>query len=387
MASFEKMGGDIDLVLYPAPGRVREVFTPQKVERIRPLLQMQSYISQVRYADDPEGIFLDDWRLHYRDDYNLSDMFASWLGLPHPERNKPWLTVDEPKRVADVVVHRSPRYRWGSRFPWSKVSRAYCDRWVMVGSKEEHETFCREVAPIPYHPTSTLLDLARVIAGCKLFVGNQSMPYWVAVGLMVPTWLEQYGMTTKRWLGYQRVVNHLKGRLKFVQVGAADDDHHPLHGVLNLVGKTTHRQLYSLVYNSVGGLGPTTYLQHICAALDRPYWCVLGGREPVSWCSYKGQEIYGTVGRLDCCKEKACWKSRTMALGDGWPQDQPGRLCVLPLVMAGSPTPTCMELIPPSKVYEAIERHLDGVVVVEKPKKKAKKTTPPPELEPGGGAA
>jgi hypothetical protein len=37
---------------------------------------------------------------------------------------------------------------------------------------------------------SNFLELARVIAGCKFFIGNQSFPFAVAEGLKVPRALE-----------------------------------------------------------------------------------------------------------------------------------------------------------------------------------------------------
>jgi ADP-heptose:LPS heptosyltransferase len=40
-------------------------------------------------------------------------------------------------------------------------------------------------------PTPTLLDVARVIAGCKLFVGNQSSPRAIAEGLKIPVVVEK----------------------------------------------------------------------------------------------------------------------------------------------------------------------------------------------------
>jgi hypothetical protein len=39
-------------------------------------------------------------------------------------------------------------------------------------------------------PTHTLLDLAQIIAGCELFIGNQSAPRAVAEALKKPCWIE-----------------------------------------------------------------------------------------------------------------------------------------------------------------------------------------------------
>jgi hypothetical protein len=47
------------------------------------------------------------------------------------------------------------------------------------------------VPQVPYHPTPTLLDLARVLAGADLFIGNQSAPRALAESLKVPVWVEE----------------------------------------------------------------------------------------------------------------------------------------------------------------------------------------------------
>jgi GT2 family glycosyltransferase/tetratricopeptide (TPR) repeat protein len=57
---------------------------------------------------------------------------------------------------------------------------------VFVGTPAEHKEFVREFGIVPYQPTADLLELARVIAGAALFVGNQSCPYAIAEALKVP---------------------------------------------------------------------------------------------------------------------------------------------------------------------------------------------------------
>ena len=56
----------------------------------------------------------------------------------------------------------------------------------MVGTPDEHRDFCAYLGPLPYVATPTFLDLAEVIAGCELLVGNQSAPMAVALGLGKP---------------------------------------------------------------------------------------------------------------------------------------------------------------------------------------------------------
>ena len=65
--------------------------------------------------------------------------------------------------------------------------------------------------------------------------------------------------------------------------------------MINLAGQTDHRQLIRLAWHARGGLGPVTYLQHLCAAWEKPYICLLGGREPATWVHYRYRTV--TIAR------------------------------------------------------------------------------------------
>jgi ADP-heptose:LPS heptosyltransferase len=121
-----------------------------------------------------------------------------------------------------------------------------------------------------------------------------------------------------------------------------------LRGVIDLLGKTDPRQLIRLVYHSSGGVGPSTFLQHLCAAWQKPYVCLLGGREPVAWVQYPKQTTLHSIGQLDCCRDRACWKSRVVPLGDRSEQDR--SLCSNPR----GRIPLCLDRIEPRKVAESI---------------------------------
>jgi ADP-heptose:LPS heptosyltransferase len=138
--------------------------------------------------------------------------------------------------------------------------------------------------------------------------------------------------TLKQWPVeyYQEVVDHFLGRIQFVQVGHPDHDHPEIKHVINLIGKTNHRELIRLCYHTQGGLGPITYIQHLCAAFEKPYVALLGGREPVAWTQYPLQTTLHTLGKLPCCRTRACWKSRAVPLHDGMNQDK--SLCEFPVL-------------------------------------------------------
>jgi predicted O-methyltransferase YrrM len=187
-ALVRELGGG-ELVLYPT--NTRDRMTPARAAVIAPLLERQHYITGVRYSDHPAAeepnLNLDHWRHNYKCGLNLADMYFSWIGKPHLDRDQPWLWAD-PNPVAEVVFARSPRYH-GS-FPWKKGVKKYAGRSVFLGLPDEHDAFCREFGHVPYHPTKNLLDVAEVVAAAKLVLVNQTSIFWVTEGLKRPVCLE-----------------------------------------------------------------------------------------------------------------------------------------------------------------------------------------------------
>jgi hypothetical protein len=177
-------------------------------------------------------------------------------------------------------------------------------------------------------------------------------------------WLINAGVkkdcTLKQWPVeyYQEVVDHFRDRIQFVQIGDAKDDHPALQNVINWVGKTTVRQLIGLCFHSSGGIGPITFLQHLCAAFQKPYIALLGGREPVNWTQYPLQTTLHTLGQLPCCSQRACWRSRVILLHDQHPNDK--LLCEFPVLEMQRPVGKCMALIKPTWPISAIEAWYEG---------------------------
>lgn len=156
--------------------------------------------------------------------------------------------------------------------------------------------------------------------------------------------------TTKQWPVeyYQTVINETQHRIQWVQVGSLEHDHFSLRNVIDMRGKTDIRQLIRLVYHSKFGIGPVTFLQHIYAAFEKPYICLLGGREPVTWVTYPFQHTLHTMGQLLCCKNNACWRSRVVGESDS--------LCEMPVLGGIRPVGRCMSLIQPWEAIGIIKR-------------------------------
>ena len=194
----------------------------------------------------------------------------------------------------------------------------------------------------------------------KTWINQVRQAFPELAGREAPFWLVSAGtkrdFTLKQWPVeyYEEVIRRTAGRIQWVQIGATDHDHPPLAGALDLRGKTDHRQLIRLAWHAQGGLGPVTYLQHIMAAWEKPYVCLVGGREPATWVQYPKQITLHTIGHLSCCRDGACWKSRVVPLGDGDEKDK--NLCERPVLGFTRPVGQCMARIRPEEVAAVLER-------------------------------
>lgn len=187
--------------------------------------------------------------------------------------------------------------------------------------------------------------------------------------------------TTKLWghSRYQEVVDRLRGQVRFVQVGGSrppvpwaaecagtqEDDHPPLRGAEGMLGKTSLRELFELARRARGILCGVSLLMHVAAAVGRPAIVIAGGREPVAWNAYPLQQYVHTVGALPCRDTQgraggACWRYRTLPLGDGTVMDRDP--CERPV--NGTPArltrevvPECMALVRPDWIAELILRY------------------------------
>jgi ADP-heptose:LPS heptosyltransferase len=191
-------------------------------------------------------------------------------------------------------------------------------------------------------------------------VTGEDTPFWVvsAGG--------KYDLTIKWWATerFQKVVDHFRGRIAFVQVGHEGHHHPRLSGVIDLRGQTTLRELVRLVYHSQGVLCPVTSLMHLAAAVPsksrrsaiRPAVVIAGGREPVHWEAYPNHQFLHTAGALKCCRHGGCWKDRTLRLRDGDRRDRSEDLCA---DVVGN-LPRCMDMISADDVIHRIELFYRG---------------------------
>jgi hypothetical protein len=180
--------------LYLCPASFTDtLMTPERAANIATLIECQPYITSVQYRDKPTGFNLNQWRMphcHFKIGTTLAAMCLATAGAEAKEADVAWLENIRPIQTLPIVISRSARYH-NPLFPWKTIPAFYKDQIVFVGTREEHAAFCDEFGHVPYCATPTLLDLAQVIAGAQLFIGNQSAPFAIAEGLKIPIALEE----------------------------------------------------------------------------------------------------------------------------------------------------------------------------------------------------
>ncbi len=161
-------------------------------------------------------------------------------------------------------------------------------------------------------------------------------------------WLINAGIkndyTLKHYPYYQEVVNLLKDKIQFVQIGVLSHNHPILDGVIDLRGKTTLRQLFILSKYAEGAVCPVSLQMVIMAALSKPCVVVSGAREGVRWQLNPDHRFLYTNGAMKCARYDGCWKSK---LEECTFKSQAGN-------------PMCMELIRPEDIVRAIDLYYLG---------------------------
>lgn len=187
-----------------------------------------------------------------------------------------------------------------------------------------------------------------------------------------PFWIVDAGykndFTCKMWEfdRFQQVIDRTKDKIRWIQIGSEQHNHQRLNNVIDMVGKTNHRQFINLMWRASGVLTPVSYPMHLSTMQwkdhpDRYRPCVViaGSREPSIWEQYNCHQFIHNCGALPCSFSGGCWKSRIEKLDDNDGKNQ--SLCMNPVKsQSGQTIPKCMDLITVDQVVRRIELYLDN---------------------------
>jgi hypothetical protein len=191
LASVKALGGGVFYISPHVNYDLRQPPTKENARNILPLLNCQKYIWPAAFTDanlSHTDYDLNEFRKTIMGHPNSGSIFEHHLnsaGTHWPE-DKPWLDVDFKVQIPDrpIIISRSVRYH-NPNFPWQELVKEHGRKMIFVGIQSEHDEFVGLFGFIPRIETPTLLDAARIIAGARVFIGNQSCPMAIAIGLGV----------------------------------------------------------------------------------------------------------------------------------------------------------------------------------------------------------
>lgn len=172
------------------------MFSRNSYAMARPLLMDQPYIYDVE-------IWEGEREVHFNIDQMRDD--TRGLGMPHTEIRQwcmmkfpelafgaeiatPWLERPVEAGGPYLVINITQRYR--TQNPDYSFLEDCGVPVIFLGTLDEYNLFIKQCRTAKYMKTKDYAEVAKVIAGSKLFIGNQSSCFAVAEGLGHPRLLE-----------------------------------------------------------------------------------------------------------------------------------------------------------------------------------------------------
>lgn len=160
-------------------------------EMLIPLLMSTDFIGKCEITEEPQEV---DYNFDlFRKFHNYTGHISQWYFHIYPE-----LTCDLSQPINfdlapspeafDIVLNRTARYH-NPTFDYTAL-RQYQDRITFVGLPEEYRVISAKLPNIKHYPIDDFYQLAQVISGCNLFIGNQSMAFAIAEQMKHPRVVE-----------------------------------------------------------------------------------------------------------------------------------------------------------------------------------------------------
>jgi len=165
-----------------------------KLNWIKDILIEQDYISSVKLYDNEIIDFdLDKFRntvLQFRSKSILEHHFLAFnLNFNKYKHERKWLKSYDNKNEYDFVVGRSFQYRDTEDY----YNILKDTNSIFIGMEKEYNDFINNFnIDIKFKKVETSLELLKVIDSGKKYIGNQSLPLSIAIGLGKHVIVEEY---------------------------------------------------------------------------------------------------------------------------------------------------------------------------------------------------
>lgn len=162
-------------------------------DMLAPLIRSQHYIQSFeKFTGQKADLDMDKCRLETftNQPYGSLNRYPFYV---YPQTvtdlSKPWLFLDTIYKSDKIILNFTQRYR--NHLIHYYFLKYHPERLIFAGLPHERDVFCSQWdIDIPLLQVDNFLELAKHIAGCCFFMGNQSFCYQLAEALKVPRILE-----------------------------------------------------------------------------------------------------------------------------------------------------------------------------------------------------
>lgn len=103
--------------------------------------------------------------------------------------SQPWINVEGEEKTDFICINRTARYQ--NQYMNYFFLKKYEEKILFLGTQNEYEIFSNMWGlNIKWHYTNNFLELAKIIKGCRFFVGNQSLCWHIADAMKTKRLLE-----------------------------------------------------------------------------------------------------------------------------------------------------------------------------------------------------
>lgn len=164
---------------------------------LKPLIEIQPYVKQFVRIEQSQGWNSITHNLNAFRKLSQADT-SKHLCFCHAEPfnakcdfTQPWLTNIIPSCIRPIIISKTTRYK-GTNIVWGALKK-YQDYCAYIGFYGEYISFMKrtQLNKVMFYEVKDALEMAQVIKGSLLFVGNQSLGFAIAEGLKHPRVLEK----------------------------------------------------------------------------------------------------------------------------------------------------------------------------------------------------
>jgi hypothetical protein len=169
----------------------------QMIDMLKPLLEAQEYIKEVKIWDGKEESVDVDLNLIRESFVNVPfGSLSRWYFQVYPDLacdlSKKWIEVpatDIDYAISKIIVTRTQRYL-NPNIDYSFLKEQEQDI-IFAGTAFEHQIFCTQFdLDIPRLSVTDFLQYAQAIQQCRFYLSNQTFGFQVAEGLKHPRIVE-----------------------------------------------------------------------------------------------------------------------------------------------------------------------------------------------------